>query len=107
MPYAPNQAMRKAAQTAIEYNRRVSPSRRWGTQTGKVRAQQIAQGKELSADVILRMYSYLSRARPNYEAQRDSKNYGKAYYAYLGWGGETALAWAEDKLNKLRRAGEI
>ena len=107
MPYKPNQAMQAAAKRAIEYNQSVSPSQRWGTQVGKVRAQQIAQGKALSPDVILRMYSYLSRARTVYLAQRDSKNYGKGYYAYLGWGGETALAWAEDKIRKMQKAGEI
>ena len=99
--------MMAAAKRAIEYNEAVSPSQRWGTQTGKIRAQQIAQGRELSPDVIVRMYSYLSRARSVYEAQRDSGNRGKGYYAYLGWGGETALAWAEDKIRRMERAGEI
>ena len=107
MSYKPNQAMVAAAKRAIAYNQSVTPSQRWGTQTGKVRAQQIAKGEALSPDVILRMYSYLSRARKQYEAQRDAKKYGKAYFAYLGWGGETALAWAEDKINKMQRAGEI
>ena len=107
MPYAPNQAMQQAAQRAIAYNESVAPSQRWGTQVGKVRAQQIAKGEKLSPDVILRMYSYLSRTRSLYEAQRDAKKYGKAYYAHLGWGGETALAWAADKIRRMQNAGEI
>ena len=107
MPYKPNQAMQAAAKRAIEYNLNVVPSQRWGTRVGKIRAQQIAQGKALSPDVILRMYSYLSRARSVYLAQRDAKKYGKGYFAYLGWGGETALGWAEDKISKMQRAGEI
>ena len=36
-----------------------------------------------------------------------AKKYGKGYFAYLGWGGETALGWAEDKISKMQRAGEI
>lgn len=107
MPYAPNKMMQEAAKRAIAYNESVAPSQRWGTRVGKIRAQQIAKGQLLSPDVILRMYSYLSRAKTVYEAQRDSKNYGKGYYAYLGWGGETALAWAQDKIRKMERAGEI
>ena len=107
MPYRPNQAMQASAKRAIEYNENAAPSQRWGTQVGKVRAQQIAKGEPLSANVIQRMFAYLSRTRAIYEAQRDSGNRGKGYYAYLGWGGETALAWAEDKIRKMISAGEI
>jgi len=107
MPYAPNKQMQADAQTAINYNNSVSPSKRWGTQVGKVRAQQIAQGKTLSKDVILRMFAYLSRAEKNYLIQKNAKKYGKAYYAYLGWGGPSALGWAKDKLERYRAAGEL
>ena len=107
MPYKPNQAMQAAAKRAIAYNESVAPSQRWGTRVGKIRAQQIAKGELLSPDVIMRMYSYLSRAESVYLAQKNSGNLGKGYYAYLGWGGETALAWAEDKIRKMERAGEI
>ena len=107
MPFAPNKAMIESAKRAIAYNETATPSQRWGTRVGKIRAQQIAKGETLSKDVILRMYSYLSRAKPVYERQKNSGNRGKGYYAYLGWGGETALAWAEDKLNRYRRAGEL
>tara|TARA_Y100000114_G_scaffold108016_1_gene101368 strand:+ start:1312 stop:1638 length:327 start_codon:yes stop_codon:yes gene_type:complete len=107
MPYKPNKQMMSDAKRAIEYNENASPSQRWGTQVGKVRAQQIAQGKALSPDVIVRMYSYLKRAESNYLAQKNSGKLGKAFFAFLGWGGPSAIAWAEDKIRKMQRAGEL
>ena len=107
MPYKPNQAMQAAAKRAIAYNEAVPPSQRWGTRVGKIRAQQIAKGEPLSPDVIVRMYSYLSRAEPVYFAQKNRGNKGKGFYAFLGWGGETAKAWAEDKISRMRKAGEL
>ena len=107
MPYRPNQAMQDAAKRAIEYNETVPPSQRWGTRVGKIRAQQIAKGEALSKDVILRMYSYLKRAEPEYLRQKNAGKLGKGAYAFLGWGGPTAIAWAEDKLERYRRAGEL
>ena len=107
MPYRPNKQMQADASRAIEYNENVPPSQRWGTRVGKIRAQQIAQGKELSPDVIVRMYSYLKRAAPNYLAQKNSGKLGKGFFAFLGWGGPSAIAWAEDKIRKMQRAGEI
>ena len=99
--------MQADASRAIEYNENVPPSQRWGTRVGKIRAQQIAQGKELSPDVIVMMYSYLKRAEPNYLAQKNSGKLGKGFFAFLGWGGPSAIAWAEDKIRKMQRAGEI
>jgi len=107
MPYRPNKMMQEAARVAIEWNESVPPSQRWGTRTGKIRAQQIAKGEELSGDVIQRMFSFLKRHKRTYDIQRASKKYGKGYYSYLGWGGPSAIAWAEDKLAKMQRAGEI
>lgn len=107
MPYRPTKRMQADAKRAIEYNETVPPSRRWGTRTGKIRAQQIARGDELSADVIVRMYSFLSRHMHTYETQLRADRPGKGFYAVLGWGGPTALAWAEDKIARMQRAGEI
>jgi len=107
MPYKPNQQMMRDAKRAIEYNENVSPSQRWGTRVGKIRAQQIAQGKALSPDVIVRMYSYLKRAESTYLAQKDTGKLGKGYFAFLGWGGPSAIGWALDKIEKMQKAGEI
>ena len=42
MPYRPNKMMQADAQRAIDYNESATPSQRWGTRTGRVRAGQIA-----------------------------------------------------------------
>lgn len=107
MPYKPNQQMQSAARVAIEWNETQPPSGKWGTTTGRRRAGAISRGDELSKDIILRMYSFLSRHKRTYETQRAAKKYGKGYYAYLGWGGPSALGWAEDKLERYRAAGEL
>ena len=90
--------MQRAAQTALDYNANVAPSRRWGTSTGLARARKIARGGEFDEAEISQIYAFLKRFEKDYERQRSAKKYGKAYYAYLGWGGPSAVAWSEDKL---------
>ena len=66
----------------------------------KVRAQQLAQGKPISAETIKRMYSYLSRAEEYYD-EGDSKACGTI--SYLLWGGKAGLRWAGSKLKELEK----
>jgi hypothetical protein len=95
------------AKRALEYNQNVSPSMKWGTPTGVRRAGQIARNEPLSADIIVRMYSFLTRQYGNYERYVGQPKKGKGYYAFLGWGGPSAIGWAEDKIAKMKKAGEI
>ena len=68
------------------------------TQVGKVRAQQLAQGKPISKETIKRMFSYLSRAEEYYNPS-DTEACGTI--SYLLWGGKSAKTWAEAKLKQL------
>ena len=68
------------------------------TQVGKVRAQQLAQGKPISKETIKRMYSYLSRAEAYYKPE-DTEACGTI--SFLLWGGKSAKTWAESKLKQL------
>ena len=68
------------------------------TQVGKVRAQQLAQGKPISKETIKRMFSYLSRAEEYYNPS-DTEACGTI--SYLLWGGKSAKSWAESKLKQL------
>ena len=68
------------------------------TQVGKVRAQQLAQGKPISKETIKRMYSYLSRAEAYYKPE-DTESCGTI--SFLLWGGKSAKTWAEAKLKQL------
>ena len=68
------------------------------TQVGKVRAQQLAQGKPISKETIKRMFSYLSRAEAYYKPE-DKEACGTI--SFLLWGGKSAKTWAEAKLKQL------
>ena len=109
MPYRANQEMRNAASRALEYRRTLPPSSKFGTAVGIARARDIANGELLSPETILRMYSYLARTEANFRAQdaMPANKRGKQWWATSLWGGKSAYAWVDDKLEKMRKAGEI
>lgn len=92
------QSVREAARIAREQNEKVN--NRCMTLVGKRRAADLEAGKPLSRETIARMVSYLSRAKDVYE-QNKSDRTSCSYIAYKGWGGETALTWAENKLKQI------
>ena len=72
------------------------------TQVGKVRAQQIAKGENLSLDTLKRTYSYLSRAEDGFVRAQNNKEYDScAYISYLLWGGLDMLRWVDRKLEQI------
>jgi hypothetical protein len=73
-----------------------------GTPVGKVRANQLANGEPISLDTVKRMYSYLSRHEVDLES---SKGYGDGCgkLMYDSWGGKSALAWAQSKINQAEK----
>ena len=87
------------AKRGIELNEKVN--NKCATDVGKIRAQQLAQGKPISKETIKRMYSYLSRAEEYYD-ESDIKACGTI--SYLLWGGKAGKRWSESKLKEL---GEI
>ena len=87
--------VRNNARRGIELNEKVG--NRCAEQTGKVRAQQLAQNEPLSLDVVRRMYSFLSRAETYYDPN-DTKACGTI--SYLLWGGKAGLAWARNVLRE-------
>jgi hypothetical protein len=94
------QEIRSNAKRGIELNER--NGNKCATQTGKVRAQQLANGEAISVETIKRMHSYLSRAETYYDNADDTSDCG--YISYLLWGGKSALSWSR---NKLRELGEL
>lgn len=93
------EGIRNNAKRGIALNEKVN--NKCATQTGKIRAQQISQGKPLSVSTIKRMYSFLSRAEGNYDPS-DTEACGTI--SYLLWGGKAALGWSR---NKLRELGQL
>ena len=100
MGYKPNKQMIRDAQRALDWNDTQPPSGKWGTPTGRRRAGTIARGQELSMDIIVRMLAFLKRHEQNYDRYVGVDKKGKGYYAFLGWGGKSAIAWAEDKIRR-------
>ena len=90
------QEIRNNAKRGIELNE--ANGNKCATQTGKVRAQQLADGEAISLETIKRMYSYLSRAETYYD-ENDTKACGTI--SYLLWGGKSALSWSRSKLKEL------
>jgi hypothetical protein len=89
------------AKKGIELNEKIN--NKCATPVGKVRAQQLAQGKPISVETIKRMHSYLSRAEDIYrDKQNDSEACGNI--SYLLWGGLAGLGWSR---NKLRELGQL
>ena len=89
-------AVKNNAKRGLELNEKVN--NKCATQVGKIRAQQLAQGKAISKETIKRMYSYLSRAEEYYQ-EGDTEACGTI--SYLLWGGKAGLRWAESKLKEL------
>jgi hypothetical protein len=90
------EAVRNNAKRGIELNEK--GGNKCATQVGKIRAQQLADGKPVSVETISRMYSYLSRAETYYD-EGDTEACGTI--SYLLWGGLAAKRWSESKLKEL------
>jgi hypothetical protein len=93
----------EAAKQGIKRNEAIK--NKCATQVGKVRAQQLVNGENLSLDTIKRMRSFLLRQKDNYDLAVKRSDYNACgYISYLLWGGPAALPWAT---KKLRMAGEL
>jgi len=105
MPVAPK-TVRDAAKRALEAREKVTPSNRAGTLVGLARANQLANGENVSTQTLLRMRSYLLRAKSNYTRARSqglNLETSKAIQAYYLWGGPSALPWVNSELRKVGR----
>lgn len=99
----PPKSVQNNAKKALEAREKAPPSRRAMTRVGLARANQLAKGENVSRSTLLRMVSYLSRARSNYDkakAKGLTAEQSPAIQAYLGWGGPSALTWARSELSK-------
>jgi hypothetical protein len=102
MPVPPKN-VQEAARKALDARENVPPSRKAGTLVGLARANQLANGDNVSESTLLRMHSYLTRAKADYDAAKakglDLES-SKAIQAYYLWGGPSALAWVRRELGK-------
>lgn len=89
-------AVKNNAKRGIELNEK--HGNKCATQTGKVRAQQLAQGKPLSAETVRRMASFLARAEDYYDPS-DTSACGTI--SYLLWGGKAGKRWADARMKEI------
>ena len=78
------------------------------TQVGWTRANQLCSGENISEETIARMSAFQrhkknSAVAPEYETT-PWKDAG--YVAWLGWGGDTGINWASNKLQSIRKMSE-
>lgn len=90
------QAARQKAKSAIKRN--AKRGNRCATQVGKVRAQQLAQGKPISETTLKRTFSYLSRGQA-YNNPADPNSCGSISFDL--WGGNPMLDYTKRKLGKV------
>lgn len=95
--YKAPSAASKEAKKAIEWKDKYGDDEVTAmTRTGWVRARQLANGDELSYDVVKRMANF-NRHRKNSKIDPKFKNEpwkDRGYVAWLGWGGDAGVDWA-------------
>ena len=84
----PKGASENAERAIIENEER---GNKCATQTGKVRAQQLANRRNITSKTVRRIYSYLSRAKTYNTGNFDDCG----TISYHLWGGDVMLRWAE------------
>jgi len=81
-----------------------------GTQVAAVRASQIISGGELSADVVVRMFSFFARHEVDKKAEgfgKGEKGYpSKGRVAWAAWGGNSGFSWSRGKAAAIKKARE-
>jgi len=91
--------IRKNAQAAIDYIEKSGNPKGCMTQVGKVRAQQLAQGKPISIETVKRMKAYITRHKVDLESSKSYED-GCGKLAMDAWGGVEALSWVESTIKK-------
>ena len=89
-------SVKNNAKRGIELNEKVN--NKCATPVGKIRAQQLANGRNISVQTIKRMYSFLSRAEEFYD-EKEVSSCGTI--SFLLWGGLAGKAWSAKKLKEL------
>ena len=108
--YTPPQAVRTAAQRAIEW---IDAGMAGGgfTRTGRTRAGQLARGESVSIETLKRMKSFFSRHEVDKRAvgfSRGEKGFPSAgRVAWDAWGGDAGFSWAEAMVERYENAKKV
>lgn len=77
-----------------------------GTPVGKQRANDLANGRPISLDVLKRMFSYLSRHEVDLQTSSSYED-GCGRLMYDAWGGKEALVWSRNKIKELEKTSDM
>ena len=101
----PNDGMKSAAR---RYKKWKEEGKQGGTQVAAARATQILSGKELSEDVVMRMFSFFSRHEVDKKAEGFNSGEdgfpSKGRVAWDAWGGDSGFSWSRKKSNQIKAA---
>lgn len=101
--FKPPKAAQNNAKKAQDYKEKYGDEVKGGTRVGWTRAEQLASGDEVSYDIVKRM-SQFARHRKN--AEISDKHKGEpwkdnGYIAWLIWGGNEGVDWAQRMVDKV------
>lgn len=75
-----------------------------GTQVGRVRARQLANGDPISLETVKRMKAFFDRHEKNKEIPDDKEWYeDNGYVSWLLWGGNPGRKWAEQIISEIEK----
>jgi hypothetical protein len=94
--------IRKNAQSALDFIERTGNPNDCMTQVGKVRAQQLAQGKPISIETVKRMKAFITRHTIDLESSKSYED-GCGKLAMDAWGGVEALPWVERTITEYEK----
>jgi hypothetical protein len=105
--FKPPVSAQNNAKKAIAWREKYPNEVKGGTKVGWTRARQLANGDELSLDIVKRMYSFFSRHDGNEDVPDKYKNTpwrDNGLVSFNLWGGQSGYTWAK---NILKDLGEI
>ena len=101
----PPESAKNNAKKALEWREKYpDQTKGTGTQVGWTRARQLAEGGELSPDIVKRMAQF-KRHQSNASVDpkfKDEPWRDKGYLMYLAWGGESGVNWAVKKAESMK-----
>lgn len=97
--FVPTKQMAKNASLALKVRASKPPSQRGMTLVGLARARQLIARQPLSMSIVKRMASFFARHAVDKQGSTWSEQ-GKGWQAWMGWGGDAGMAWAEQVLEE-------
>ena len=103
--FKPPASARNNARRVLRWKEKYGDEVKGMTQVGWTRANQLASGENLSRETVARMSAF-ARHRKNAEVDpkyKDTPWKDRGYVAWLGWGGDTGVNWANDIMDNLEK----